>query len=50
MSTVRKETEPEDKQEAPREKGGVSQEDRSKSMGGQPGPFEGQESNPKRKE
>ena len=51
MSTVRKETEEaRDKQEA-RDKGGVTQEDRSKTMeGAESTPFDGAQAKPKRKE
>lgn len=52
MSTVRKETEDvRDKQEEPRTKGGMTQEDRSKSLGGaDSSPFDGTQGDQKRKE
>ena len=53
MSTTNKETEkPRDKQEEPRTKGGVTQEDRSKSLGSanSASPFDGAQAKPKRKE
>jgi len=52
MSTVRKETEDErDQKNQSRERGGQTQEDRSKGLEGQStGPFDDTESNPKRKE
>ena len=52
MSTARKETEEaRDKQEEPRTKGGVTQEDRSKTMSADStSPFDGAQAKPKRKE